>query len=1667
MHSSESARRPQHRRRSNINIAAAPPTTTTSSPVLTHKSSSQDVAAPSTPPPRRAPPISSKGKQAAANRAASNNINKVSAQTLKERDHRDAQGSAWDRSDRDRDMDSYINGISAPSPVDMSNKENNHPNGVDNDREPLRHARLRDSHDLSAPRDVTRDSLVANMLMSLDQFSFSQMNSGSQYEGSTGARTMTGYGEPSLQEDDGATRTMTSTLRPRGGSNGAGLGPGPGHGYSYSSDYDGNDDSSRYSSNLSRGRRSNSSSTGFQSSLGRINSMHEMTNQRSIPGTPGSRPLHSRGGRGSKSSSTNSVDAGYAQVLGSQRWVHGLGARRSSSLEFSRRQTFSAQPEQQTQNQQQYQQSQQQHGQQRPPWHIEFSNGFSNDEYDAAPTPTIPVGPRRLPAKPSLPAFPRPEPMAEPLSPVRSVNLERTRTSKSSRSVISTGRQTQSKFNARDAPPMPAGTMDLESAPSPHVGYEKAKEPVHAAAAAQTPAPLPKERPGFFKRMFGGSSKNSVVAAIDNSVNSTIKSNSSINPPSAGLTSSSSQHSASHVKSPVDPPSRDSQHQPPVLQKKPSSFFRRRKKSVSEPDHPPLPTTIAGPVFAPVQLLPAPPPRRADLLSPRDQPSPVGSLRKAMDPYLRAQSSSTGLAISSPLTDEITPGRRSEDEEDRPGEQNVRSFSPDYEPDPRATIRSVPSDARRRDSRTPAEDIPRMDTPTRDPPQPPHLHERAGSFLHDDSDDEESPKRGAETMSRDRRAASPSDAGRLMLAPVSKEKPLPSPSSTIRDKKVDRLVLDSPTGDNFERPSSLTLPIEGGMSDKTVTPRRSAASIPSVMVEDSEANSKIGTPIPLDEPEFVVGDPTEDDRSKAKRIFDGNEDFIQKEKAAAWMGEEGPVRQRTLRAYMDLYDFAGKNVVTSLRDVCNKLVFRAETQQVDRILVAFSARWCECNPNHGFKATGKLIFPPRGSNRVSLIADGGCTDVIHTICYSIMLLNTDLHLADIESKMTRSQFIKNTMTTIRQAIADFAPEELKNNRQSILPGRRGSDQDNMGGPAEHEKSTFRNSFIRMPARAGSSLGDAPTELDDSGPLVKAPFDGTLRSWEGQMEIVLKETYASIRDERLPLYGAEPAPEQTHHTGLFVLNSMLKRSPSVLSRAPSENPSSRGRVTESRTGNPRWTSKSRSRPRGFGTSGFSSSRTSFDDNQSMWSPVESSATWSRASLGRTQTSMSMDSFGSHFPRGEYKQSIGFANALSQAIIREDPMGSEPSLLSDELKATQILEDESLELAGAPWVKEGMVIHKHHLDGVDKKAKDRNWNEVFAVIQKGTLSIFSFAPNKSMGRAKGRTARQAENVKNGGVVGGGNWQDSATNLGTFSLRQTLASALPPPGYSKTRPHVWALSLPTGAVHLFQAGTPEINKEFVITANYWAARLSTHPLMGGISNVEYGWSDAIINNALVSAINETTGAVAAGTAGRQRSNSRPGSSAAVGRGSLHSRTSSFRSAASLDFGSSSGPRVGSRGDKLPGDRITVADWTPPTQSMRPSNSAEKEQLETLKTYVRGIEEDLQQHNALRSPMLLAFTPRGTNAAKAMANWEKKSAYLLREIVKFRTYVDCLQHADGRKQEIWKEREVAHKAARGESFDIDRGPEDHLSINIDGASDTDVDEGEGDATLRPRMSA
>ncbi|KAJ5801402.1 uncharacterized protein N7518_003470 [Penicillium psychrosexuale] len=1294
----------------------------------------------------------------------------------------------------------------------------------------------RDPHDLSlSPQHATRTSIVDNMLLSLDQFA-SSSSVLDDYRLFNSAFETDHHSHYSQESD--------SHGRYRGHTFSSSVSSEPDYGYE-----DGND---RYATITAKGRRSNSSSNNqtprqIGSSRGGIGTMPQTNTTR----------------KDSKGSSSSTAD--YSYTIPRARADHGLG-RRSASFDCGPKRAFAP--------------------------YADSSVGQDltlYDDHDAAPTPSVPAGPRKVHDYGRTPATAAARtPVAPRRNSLKTAYAPQVRKVRPENLATGTLRARDNDFQNMDdtdlgLPPAIAASLD-SPAPSPTISYNKPAFPPPDSTATTTisanistnyAAPITKERPGFFRRVFG--SKNSVpgpadAASINANDLSHLQENESRE--TNGMTASPKLRPQQAVKSPAGASPSSTRTGPHQVVNKKSSFFRRRKRSV--PDHAPPPIVI------PQHLAP----QTMDNMA---APSPVSSLRQIMNPYLdeesdRKENADWEAKIRQPAFLQAQKKRE--------------SVSAPGAPKPKTSLQ--PSTASRGQDISPLAEKDRSST---------------GEVFTDLALQEKSQSVTASST----------------LSPV-----VENFSRSIKSKvaipqiNVARLALPS-------EDRACESPVD---SISTASNYQTAANTPLIEQEDSQSDD---TEDQADGPGEAIEDgPTAADREQAQRLFDSQDQMVGNESAAAWLGD--PDRAMVREAYMRLYNWSNLNIVASLRALCDRLVLKGETQQVDRVLDAFSTRWCDCNPSHGFKAT----------------------DVVHTICYSILLLNTDLHMADIDSKMTKSQFVRNTMPTIHRVAMDAAPEGF----ETLRPVNRSKTQSHEAhsAPTSARSATF-------PSEVTHGLFDRDGGANDVGPLVNTPFTGTVRAWEQQVEAVLKEFYTSIQKQKLPLFGAQPEREVSRMSSNNFLgpsSNTLRRSPSTISKSGSDI-FPRGRSANSSHGAARWSSKPRSRAgRLYPPSAMGSSRTSLDD-QSVWSPTGSS-TWSKYSLGKF-TSASVDSFGSDFPRGEYQQSIGFANALSQAIIREDSATSVYSYEEPE-RTTPLLEDDTLALAGAPWAKEGSLKHKHHLDAVDKRAKDRNWNDCFAVIQQGWMRLFSF--NNST-----KSMRQKSKQRGGVIVGGGNWTENAEELWKFMLRQTIASALPSPGYSKSRPHVWALSLPTGAVHLFQAGTPEIVREFVSTANYWSARLSKQPLIGGISNIEYGWSDSVINSALIGG----------------ESRSPPPSS-----GARPSIQSSIRS--SMDH---QGVRP-----RLPADRVNISDWSPPQQSMVASNLTEEEQLKALQGYVQNVEDDLSRHNELRSAMNLAFSPRHPNAAKAMANWERKSSYLLREIVKFRTYIDSLRNAISSKERI-----------------------------------------------------
>ena len=846
--------------------------------------------------------------------------------------------------------------------------------------EPMRNERI--SHDLSLT-DNTRYSVVDNMLLSLNP---DQPTSFSTPPDSRSFPTNSRFSPPRSSHRRGHTQSSLATD------------------YTFPPD----DSPLRSSGQLSRSHRSNNSSV-YQSPLGRIDSIHgeedhpDLIKARNNQATRGNfdekssdmRTLR-KSRKSSKSSGASSVDFGH--IMGQPRWQSSMERRSSSFDHKHNRGTRSSSSVPVVDS----------------PIVHSISQPLHGDLSDAAPTPTVPVGPRSR----ISPVFP-PQPVHAPPQTPTTYGKNGNKASKYHYSRKNKGEELSresatmpgadildDRHESQDIPSVPAFIISRNPSPTRNP-QESAVRHKHTSAPQATISS--KERPGFFRRVFG-TSRNMLYNNPDTRSHQPQSSGNSVRADVQGvfvpphkLTKSAPAEDNTH------PPK---ENLPPALAKKSSSFFKRRKKSISE--HNPILTV-------PVHLQPRP--RPDPMVATTDkgiESSPVSSLREVMNMYL-------GNSVTSqPRSDE-------QHSEARPGHKNVISASTlDRN---KAAVRPTTSGAIESQltndgsglsgtshdkeasfmvgngsgsgsgtgngTKLKADDI---------------LVQPQNSFLHDAS-------------STETRTPRSTDNGETSLpifalphqAPTSNPSDMPSSEGKLKIHTTSVDLADDPLQQSTEisaKPRTLSSR-SGNISISSANGLNSTRSKPSQASPQTTPTSKRSPPsniyckprtwldpedeledrlrklerldIPVDasplSPESIYlsaastlpnpgtkelghdpnpsgtthdsthhnadeTEPTKDDHILAKRIFEGDESLVPKAKAAAWLGEADSGRSRVRRAYMELFNWQNLNILAALRVFCGQLLLKGETQQVDRLLDAFSSRWCICNPDHGFKATG-------------------------------------------------------------------------------------------------------------------------------------------------------------------------------------------------------------------------------------------------------------------------------------------------------------------------------------------------------------------------------------------------------------------------------------------------------------------------------------------------------------------------------------------------------------------------------------------------------------------------------------------------------------------------------------------------------------------------------------------
>lgn len=100
-----------------------------------------------------------------------------------------------------------------------------------------------------------------------------------------------------------------------------------------------------------------------------------------------------------------------------------------------------------------------------------------------------------------------------------------------------------------------------------------------------------------------------------------------------------------------------------------------------------------------------------------------------------------------------------------------------------------------------------------------------------------------------------------------------------------------------------------------------------------------------------------------------------------YMGENKPLNLEVLDEFCKCHDFAGRSFDMSLRAYLSSFRLPGEAQKIDRMMEAYAARFCACNPG---------VF----SN----------SDTCYILAFATIMLNTGLHNPAVKNKQTLESF---------------------------------------------------------------------------------------------------------------------------------------------------------------------------------------------------------------------------------------------------------------------------------------------------------------------------------------------------------------------------------------------------------------------------------------------------------------------------------------------------------------------------------------------------------------------------------------------------------------------------------------------------------------------------------------
>ncbi|TPX58794.1 hypothetical protein PhCBS80983_g02892 [Powellomyces hirtus] len=858
---------------------------------------------------------------------------------------------------------------------------------------------------------------------------------------------------------------------------------------------------------------------------------------------------------------------------------------------------------------------------------------------------------------------------------------------------------------------------------------------------------------------------------------------------------------------------------------------------------------------------------------------------------------------------------------------------------------------------------------------------------------------------------------------------LRSPTGTLPYVRPATGLLDSPTlpriDHSLHRPATPTdLPSTSRMSSPRAslhtpsTPKSSRDDNFSDAFDSSPATARTTlprSPVSVKAVPVPVPPPTSSAKGGYKKmepatvgrlLFHESLPEITFDRISEVLGKNDDFHKTILASYMACFDFAGQEIDEGFRALANHLLVTGESQIISRIIESFAHTWWDCNPQ---------MWPAFLHK-----------DVAETIMNSIMLLNTDLHIANAtvrSRRITKKQWVVNLLSYI-------------------------------------------------------------TELSTKEAWIDGSADNrdTVRVWSRTLEGILKRTYDRTAKHPLPQReipkislessGAESlSPDMLSPTssGFPDNTRRMHRDTSSLSLASTLSTGTMFSIADN--GNNHGNSKRRAF--GFRRKGDRApkeNRLSYGDSNS------SHALSLDSQLNLTNVPPASISLGRHSVNGVLQHEGGkWPPSDSQQQTQQQHLQDPSSLQQPPRYIPRVPSAGDIQL-------DGQLIRKHLNERDDVKAKHRQWVKLDCAlkldVQAGTLELIMERLEKDAKDTTGFTSATpppvphtvsaddtvipvtrvgtSESAKSGGassIMGArmSAWtgptgerarvsSESALpkphsrgkeQVQTFNLLHSLATPLPPPGYSQLRPHVFTLRLSDGQIYLFHGINAETVREWVRTINMWAARKSKEPLVGSGGNAEFGWGpllweraqrkekDRMERNLMANAGDAAApgSGIAAGTP--PTSNLSPLASGPKYASSMRS----FASATSVESGRSAATVTGTTttaggGGGINSDankelakrlkRMKVTEWMPPVPLGKIMSSLpEDQQRHVWKRQQDLILAEIEEHSGYRDGLDKLYVAHPALKQKSQVNWMRKQRWLMREYEKYGTYAQLCNEA------------------------------------------------------------